>query len=213
MNIGVTGGTRSGKSSLAQKLVADRSAAKSTSGHPGRVVVVVFGRPNCDGEFDDRIARHKADRPFTWETLELGGLPSSQWSATLSQAASSTIDVVLVDCVGTLLSCLMEETLSALYGKDYFERDEMDGELVTTVALQTKPFLDLLAHLGGDGVFVTNEVGMSLVPSTAMGRLFADSLGRVNQYLGMLCKKTYLAIGGKAIDLTDLAAQPSWEQP
>lgn len=65
MNVFLSGGVKSGKSSLAQKI-----AARLAGGGPKYYVATMIP---CDGEDRARVARHRADRAgMGFETLELG---------------------------------------------------------------------------------------------------------------------------------------------
>ena len=82
----VLGGTRSGKSAVAEALVA-RS--------PGPVVYVATGRAEADdADMAERIARHRDRRPAGWRTVEAGA------DLTGALAAHPT-GTVLVDALGT----------------------------------------------------------------------------------------------------------------
>ena len=64
----ILGGIRSGKSSLAERLVSEQSDP----------VVYVATATAGDGEMSERIRRHQRRRPASWglveEPVELGGL-------------------------------------------------------------------------------------------------------------------------------------------
>ena len=60
----VTGGVRSGKSAFAQRL-----AGKAANAGAGSVGFVATARV-WDDEMAARVARHQADRPQTWRTIE-----------------------------------------------------------------------------------------------------------------------------------------------
>src|SRR6476469_9939869 len=94
MRILVTGGVRSGKSTHAEGLVADRAGT-------GPAVYVAAG-PSPDAEADPdwvaRVAAHRARRPATWSTDESGD----------PVAALSLGVPVLVDCLGTWLTALID---------------------------------------------------------------------------------------------------------
>ena len=62
----VLGGTRSGKSEVAESLAADAAHA---AGANGRATYVATGSPS-DAEMAARIAAHRARRPAGWATVE-----------------------------------------------------------------------------------------------------------------------------------------------
>jgi len=84
----VLGGTRSGKSE-----VAERVAAAAAGGGP--VTYVATGRV-VDADMADRIAAHRARRPAAWVTLEAG--------ADLPDRLRAVAGTVLVDSLGTWLA-------------------------------------------------------------------------------------------------------------
>jgi adenosyl cobinamide kinase/adenosyl cobinamide phosphate guanylyltransferase len=91
-----TGGARSGKSAVAQRLVRGRG---------GDVTVAVFGRAAGDAEMADRIERHRRDRPASWRVVE--ATDASGW---MPEVGPGTL---LLDCLGTLLALVMEECATA----------------------------------------------------------------------------------------------------
>ncbi|GAA0468521.1 bifunctional adenosylcobinamide kinase/adenosylcobinamide-phosphate guanylyltransferase [Parasphingorhabdus litoris] len=88
----VLGGTRSGKSSFAQRLAEESE---------GDLVYIATAQA-FDEEMSDRIARHKQDRGKKWQTIEepfdLAEIVSSQ---------SSRKTTLLIDCLTIWLSNLM----------------------------------------------------------------------------------------------------------
>jgi adenosyl cobinamide kinase/adenosyl cobinamide phosphate guanylyltransferase len=69
----VLGGTRSGKSEVAESLAAD---AANAAGANGRVTYVATGSPS-DADMAARIAAHRARRPAGWATVEATDLPDA----------------------------------------------------------------------------------------------------------------------------------------
>ena len=49
--------------------------------------------------------------------------------------------------------------------------------------------------------FVTNEVGLSLVPMSVMGRRYRDILGRVNAKVSLLADEVFLTVAGRVLRL------------
>ncbi|WP_300349627.1 bifunctional adenosylcobinamide kinase/adenosylcobinamide-phosphate guanylyltransferase [uncultured Alcanivorax sp.] len=90
----ILGGIRSGKSSLAERLVSEQ---------PDPVVYVATATAG-DGEMSERIRRHQRRRPVSWglveEPVELGSLLNRQ--ATLSPPPC-----VLIDCMSLWVSNLL----------------------------------------------------------------------------------------------------------
>ncbi len=103
-----------------------------------------------------RIARHKADRPASWTTLE-----EPLEIAGLLQAQGSNDQSIVVDCLTLWLSNLFE-----------CDRD---------VEAETGRLCAALASARARVFLVSNEIGLGLVPETALGRAFRDAQGRLNQ--------------------------------
>ena len=80
----VVGGTRSGKSAVAERLAA-------RAGEP--VTVVVPAAPGDDADFASRVRAHQARRPTTWRTCECG--------AALPAALDAVTGPALVDSLGS----------------------------------------------------------------------------------------------------------------
>ena len=45
-------------------------------------------------------------------------------------------------------------------------------------------------------VVVSNEVGMSIVPSYRLGRIFSDMAGKANQFIASMADEVYLVVSG-----------------
>jgi len=171
----VTGGVRSGKSRHAEELLAS---------HPN-VTYVAPGPTTAedpDPDWAARIAAHQARRPAGWTTLESRDL----------DAALATPGPVLVDCLGTWLTALLDAT-SAWESPSADVQDVVDAALTPAVAA-------LAAH-PGPVVLVTNEVGLGVVPEHRSGRLFRDLLGTVNQRLAAGCDEVHLVVAGRVLQL------------
>ena len=198
-----TGGARSGKSSAAEKLALSRIAAGSA------VTVVVFGRAaDADPEFGARIARHRADRPADFSTIE--ATDALSWCESVSAD-----DVLLLDCLGTLLGRAMEQAWDiSAQGAPLL--DAAADALPDGFEAEATRLLDeAVAWLGsrdGDTIVVTNEVGDGVVPGYATGRLFRDLLGRANRRLIGLADASYLAVAGRLVDIGSLPTDANWPQ-
>ncbi|MEI5675550.1 MULTISPECIES: bifunctional adenosylcobinamide kinase/adenosylcobinamide-phosphate guanylyltransferase [unclassified Nocardioides] len=167
MKILVTGGVRSGKSRHAESLL------------DGPVTYVAPGPARDDADWQARIEAHRARRPGSWTTLETGDLA----------AALRTDGAVLVDCLGTWLTRLVDD--AGLW-------EAPAPEVTSYVGAATA---EALAALGDDVVLVTNEVGLGVVPEHRSGRLFRDLLGTVNQEFGAACDEVHLVVAGRVLRL------------
>lgn len=195
----LTGGARSGKSAAAQALARKREL----DGSP--VCVVVFGRDGRgDAEFDLRVARHRAERPETWRTLE--ATDAESWLAQLP-----TEGVVLLDCLGTLLGLVMGE-LMPVPGDGSDGGSAAPDARVDVEALETRfdAVIGALASRVGDTIVVTNEVGDGVVPAFESGRAFRDVLGRANRRLVSAADAAYLCVCGRLISLEALPVEAAW---
>jgi adenosylcobinamide kinase / adenosylcobinamide-phosphate guanylyltransferase len=173
----VLGGVRSGKSHFAEKWATRYSA--------GKPVLYLATGEATDDEMAERIARHRAERPEHWLTVE------SPLHVTEAVQNAPATPVVLLDCL-TLLS------------SNWLLHDETsDQEAALKAELEC-----LLAHLAQAEtclVVVSNEVGMGIVPAYALGRRYRDMLGRLNQWLASQADLVYLMVAGLPIEITALA--------
>lgn len=156
----VLGGARSGKSAHAERL------AQAS----GKEVVYVATSRAGDAEMAARIAHHRDRRPAHWKTVE----EELALAAVLREYCAPQ-RLVLVDCLTLWLSNLM-----FCDGRAWPEVGEV--ALPERFHQERAALLDLLdAGSAGDIVFVSNEVGMGIVPWGAVSRCFADEAGRLNQ--------------------------------
>jgi adenosylcobinamide kinase/adenosylcobinamide-phosphate guanylyltransferase len=124
-----------------------------------------------DTEMAERIAHHRARRGPAWRTLEE---PLALEAALADNAGGDR--AVLVDCLTLWLSNLMHS------GAD----PEARG----------RALCEALSRLPGLLVFVSNEVGLGLVPETPLGRRFRDAQGRLNQALAAVADRVVFVAAG-----------------
>jgi len=124
-----------------------------------------------DKEMENRIAIHRDRRGSEWQTVEepldlIGAL-------TLNAAADR---FVLVDCLTLWLTNLM-----------MVERD---------IATETARLVAMLPNLAGPVVFVSNEVGLGIVPENRMAREFRDHAGFLHQAVAAIADEVYFMAAG-----------------
>jgi len=176
----ILGGARSGKSGLAERL------ARAS----GKEVVYVATSYAGDAEMTARIAHHRARRPAEWMTVE----EATALAATL-RAVCAPGRIVLVDCLTLWLTNLMFSK-----HEDYPEVGPIDlppsfvGERAALLAWLDEPG-------AGDVIFVSNEVGMGIVPYGAISRAFVDEAGRLNQDVAARCDRVLFVAAGLPLAL------------
>jgi adenosylcobinamide kinase/adenosylcobinamide-phosphate guanylyltransferase len=177
----VTGGARSGKSNFAERYVA----------RLGKPVAYIATAQVLDGEMADRVARHRDRRPADWQTFEA---PYTAHEAIGSASAGA----ILFDCVTLYVSNLM---LSP-------DAPATAGERYEYVRAAVAALVDAARAAAATVVFVTNEVGMGIVPDNALAREYRDLAGLANQQLAAAADEVYLVVSGIAVDIKKLADCP-----
>jgi nicotinate-nucleotide--dimethylbenzimidazole phosphoribosyltransferase len=166
----VLGGIRSGKSELAEALVAGAGTVRY-------VATADVPVPGEDPQWDARIAAHRMRRPLEWATEEIGAEPARLAGLLASAGAEETL---LVDDLGGWLAAAFTPS-----GDDRWQGQQIE-ELAGAVR-------DCPARL----VLVSPEVGLSVVPATEAGRTFADRLGTLNQAVAAACDAVVLVVAGQ----------------
>ncbi len=170
----LTGGARSGKSTLAVEL-AERS------GRPVTFIATAPRQPpdspDHDADMAGRIARHRAERPDGWVTIEA---PIDLDAAIVSAAGTFTV----IDCLTLWVSNLMGDGCA-------------DDEIVDRAETASQRS----AATDDPVVVVTNEVGLGVHPETALGRRYRDVLGAVNQRWAARAERSFLLVAGRALRL------------
>jgi adenosylcobinamide kinase/adenosylcobinamide-phosphate guanylyltransferase len=170
----LTGGARSGKSSLAVRLAA-------AAGAP--VVFVATARPEGDDEWSERLARHRAERPADWTTIE------------------ESLDLVGAIAGPDSAACLVVDCLT-LWVANSMEAGRSEGEIE---AEASKGVAAARARQGLT-IVVSNEVGSSIVPVDLGARRFRDVLGRVNTVWATAADRAFLTVAGRVLPLIDPGA-------
>jgi adenosylcobinamide kinase / adenosylcobinamide-phosphate guanylyltransferase len=166
------GGTRSGKSrfglATTRRLAGDGRAWFLGTAWTG------------DPELDDRIRRHRLERPADWPTVDVG--------VDLAESIASTAPAEPILLDGLTL------WLSTLLGDDVPEIDPiLDGPVAAAfVALAARP---------GPAVVVSDEVGLGIVPMHPNARAYRDLVGITHQRLAAMADEAYLFVAGLPVTL------------
>jgi adenosyl cobinamide kinase/adenosyl cobinamide phosphate guanylyltransferase len=167
----VLGGTRSGKSTYGltriRELAGDCPVAYLATAFSG------------DPELDDRIDRHRRERPGDWTTIEV----DADLPAALAAAGESP---VLLD--GLTL------WLAAIAGDDLADIDAVLGGPVAEG-------LEAIARHPGPVIVVSDEIGLGMVPMDPGARAFRDLQGLVHQRLAAAADEVHLMVAGLPLTL------------
>ena len=134
-----------------------------------RPVYLATAKP-FDADFRARIEAHQARRGLAWQLIEAPHDPA----AVLLEAAAS--DCVLLDSVTVWLATLMHEKQA--------------------IALAVQELKDAVMRCPGGVILVSDEVGLSVHPETALGRRFRDEAGLAHQVLAEACASVALVVAG-----------------
>jgi adenosylcobinamide kinase/adenosylcobinamide-phosphate guanylyltransferase len=167
----VLGGVRAGKSAFA----VARARALG-----GRVTFVATAEAG-DDEMAARIARHRAERPRAWRTVEVPVALPSTLTALRAEA-----DVVVVDCLNLWVANL-------LHKRPELTDFDLGAAAAQLEAVATRPPFSL--------ILVSNEVGWGVHPETELGRRFRDALGLVNQAVARAADEVVLLVAGCPLTL------------
>jgi adenosylcobinamide kinase/adenosylcobinamide-phosphate guanylyltransferase len=156
----VLGGSRSGKSAVAERVAAALAPP---------VTYVATLDVGDDVDLARRVERHRARRPPGWRTVQAG--------ADLPELLRAVTGSVLVDSLGPWVGAAPAM--------------EVDPAVLCSV----------LAARDGDTVVVSEEVGLSVHPSTDDGRRFREALGTLNQAVADGADEVLFVVAGRTLRL------------
>lgn len=188
----VLGGIRSGKSAFAEKL-----AEKLTGEGPGPTLYLATGQP-VDSEMEERIRRHRQNRPAAWRTLEAPLDLAGPLDTALE--AEDAPSVVLVDSLDVWVSNLLLD-----------HEDDPAARLEALALSHIQRLMELIGTSKAEFFLVSSEVGLSLVSPNSLGRRFQDLLGLVNQAVAAAASTVYLVTAGLPMQLKGPVKGPATE--
>jgi adenosylcobinamide kinase / adenosylcobinamide-phosphate guanylyltransferase len=166
------GGTRSGKSRFSL------AAARGLAGD-GRVWFLATAWPG-DPEMDDRIERHRRERPADWPTIEVG----ADLAAAIERTAPD--EPMLIDGLTLWLSTILGDEPTAL-------DPLLDGPVAAA--------LEAIARRRGPAIVVSDDVGGGIVPMHAGARAYRDLVGMVHQRIAAQADEVHLLVAGLPLRL------------
>jgi adenosylcobinamide kinase / adenosylcobinamide-phosphate guanylyltransferase len=179
----ILGGARSGKSTFAEQ------RAKELGGDS---VLYVATSETKDEEMQQRVKKHRSDRPSTWGTLE-----APRNVAQALRQERSVVKVILLDCMTFLVAnYLMDAAAPEGDPFDDPSADPFDAQIEADVVAEVEALVDYVQETEIDMLVVSNEVGLGVVPPYELGRAYRDILGRANQILARHADEVYLLVAG-----------------
>lgn len=144
----------------------------------GKRRIYVATAEALDVEMRVRIELHQRERGTEFRTIE------APRELVEKLDAIKDADVVVIDCLTLWLSNLL-----------------LRGDEEASILAQVDRLAALLAAKPWHSIIVTNEVGMSVVPESAMGRAFRDLSGRAHQALAATSDELYFGAMGTILRL------------
>lgn len=175
-----SGGARSGKSEFAEQLALSLK---------GRKAYVATGQA-FDDEMKDRIKKHQLRRGKEWITFEIPLYLHKNW-----EQIKNVSDVILIDCLTMFTS-------NHVFAHGDINTQE-DANRIESIILEELRLLLQEINNSNDKtvIFVTNEIGLGIVPENKLARYFRDITGRVNREVASAANRMYLTISGVTIEL------------
>lgn len=124
-----------------------------------------------DQEMEQRVTRHRNDRDQRWLTYE-EPLELANAIRKFDQRGAT----ILVDCLTLWLTNLMMADRNIV-------QERLD-------------LCNYAEQVNGCVIFVSNEVGMGIVPTNALSRCFVDEAGFLNQSIAAISHEAYFIASG-----------------
>jgi adenosyl cobinamide kinase/adenosyl cobinamide phosphate guanylyltransferase len=159
----ILGGARSGKSRYAVRSQPD-----------DMTVAFVATAEARDADMAARIARHRAERPAAWTTIE----EPHDLGRALDRLPRD-VEAVVVDCL-------------TLWVANRQRRGDDDAAILD----DARALAAWISAAPVNLTVVSNEVGEGVHPPTAEGLRFRDLLGLVNQIVAAACERVVLMVAG-----------------
>ena len=142
---------------------------------PGVRYIATGSIDDDEPRWAQRVADHRHRRPPDWSTVETGEVAA--------QLRAAPAAATLVDDLGGWLTAVLD-------------RRGWDG---ATAGAEIDELVDAVDGFAAPLTLVSPEVGLTVVPASAAGRLFADELGRLNQRLATACDRVVLVVAGQPL--------------
>jgi len=164
----ILGGARSGKSGYAESCAIKNNQS----------VLLVATATAEDDEMTQRIQLHKQQRPDNIEVIEEPLKLAEVLLEHLEEDKS-----IIIDCLTLWLSNLLLKYEAAIETSEEYK--ELINSL-TKLSNQTKTNI----------YFVSNEVGLGIIPLGELNRIYCDVVGRLHQAIAAEAQRVTLMVAG-----------------
>lgn len=138
-----------------------------------------------DEEMRERVRKHQEAREKSqWTVVE----ETADLSGALQAAGKN--QVLLVDCLTLWINNLL-----------YMAKEKGEDLTEEFIAGKCREILRVCAGLSGTIIFVTNEVGMGIVPENPLSRCYRDLVGRCNQIMAEGADTVIFVVSGLPLHL------------
>ncbi|PWQ93455.1 bifunctional adenosylcobinamide kinase/adenosylcobinamide-phosphate guanylyltransferase [Leucothrix arctica] len=147
--------------------------AENLAKQSGNKVIYLATAEIRDEAIAQRVKLHQSVRPSEWQTVNT----PIELAASLKQHAAPNV-TVLVDCLTmwvTNLLCAEDKSL---------------------MAAEKSALLAVLETLPGNIIFVSNEVGMGIIPMGELTRDYVDIAGKLHQEVAAVANNAVLIVAG-----------------
>lgn len=132
-----------------------------------------------DGDFQNRIDRHQQDRDDRWENIE-----KEKFLSEINFEGR----VALIDCVTLWLTNFFVDT---------------KNDVQESLKQAKREIEKILENNNGTIIIITNEIGMGVHATTAIGRKFTELQGWMNQFLASKASKVTLMVSGIPVSIKE----------
>lgn len=139
----------------------------------GREVTYIATAKIGDEEIQERVNHHQKDRPTEWKTIE-----EPIALAKILKDNAQNDRVLLVDCLTMWIINLLSH----------------DDQ--TLLHQEVEALIDCVSELPGQIIFVSNEIGMGIIPMGELTRQYVDEAGRLHQKLAQQVNHVILMVAG-----------------
>ena len=184
----VLGGARSGKSDFAEKLMYHSRGKRKGYIATSQIL---------DDEMRYRVILHRQRRPSDWHTFEVMHEAGAEMDRILEEA-----DAILFDCITMYVNNILMDHMKGITVETLGVSDLTT--LQSSLEKDLDRMFDKIAKASDkEIIFVSDELGMGIVPANAMSRVYRDLVGLANQYVAKRADKVYLSIAGITMELKE----------